>query len=483
MSKKILNFLFSPALLIIVFIVGVAVSSLIPSSRIYLLIIVILSVSAIVLVFFKKKFLISCLLIFLMGFLYFWIFSTSLSQITPGCNEVRISSNPQESKGLTTFSVQKSSSQRAFVSLRLSEKLNYSDKINLCFNQENISEVTGNYSLYLKARYKTSEVIKNPEVEKVKEGESPLKFLYLFSAYVSTALSKIFKGDAAVLAKGLILGGTAGFSDSFVDSLRKSGTSHLVAVSGYNVSIITIVLFQMIRQGFSRRSAIITTLIVLAGFCLLTGATASVLRASLMGLFYILAKIIGRKSAVTNGLFVAALIMILLNPYSIFDVGFELSFAATLGLILLEEPLRIIFNRFAKIPEIILTGATATLAAQLFTLPILLFQFNQISLLAPIANILILPFIPLAMLMVLITFIIYQILPIAGIFVGGLTQPILDYVMIVIKFFGGFSFSALTVDASSWIYLILLYAVVIFVTVLIQDKAKRISRNLHHEPI
>ena len=137
-----------------------------------------------------------------------------------------------------------------------------------------------------------------------------------------------------------------------------------------------------------------------------------------MGFLYLFAKCIGRRGATTNALFVAALIMILYNPYSLYDVGFQLSFAATLGLVILEEPLRVIFSRLTALPEAVMTAATSTLAAQVFTLPILLWQFGQISLVAPITNTLILPFVPLTMFMVALTYVLDKIIPIIGVFVS-----------------------------------------------------------------
>jgi len=472
MSKKLIIFLKSPSFFILLFAMGVVIGSVLPSARFFISVMVLLVGIIFSAVFLKIKILSVSILLMMMGIFYFWIFASSLHNLPAGCHNVAVSSNPESDNGTLKFAVQNASG-RAYLNLKTGDRLQYSDKINICFEASNFAPVEGSYSRYLEARYLTNELIRNPDFKFIGSGKNPLRYLYSFSAGVSGDLGKIFSGDAGVLAKGLILGGTQGFSPSFVNALRSSGTTHLVAVSGYNVSIITVVLFQLIRTSVSKRAAIITTAIVLLSFCLLTGATSSVLRASLMGFLYLFAKCIGRRGATVNALFVAAMIMILYNPYSIYDVGFQLSFAATLGLVMLEEPLRVIFSRLATLPEALMMAATSTLAAQVFTLPILLWQFGQISLLAPIANTLILPFVPLAMFMIALTYILDKIIPIIGVFVSGLTQVLLDYIILVIKFFGGFSFSALTVENMSWIYLVVLYFGVFILATYLKAKSRK----------
>lgn len=474
MSKTIKNFLQQPSFFIILFVAGVFVAALVLQPYRILSYGVLLAgvIISLLLVGLKKTAM--PLILLILGMSYFWFFSSSLHNITAGCREVSITSNP-ESDGITSkFAVKDLSGARAFVAVKSDLNLQYSDKVGLCFKEYNVISSDPSYARYLKARYLTDEYIKDPEIEFLTSGKSPLRYLYAFSASVSKTLGSVFIGDTGALAKGLILGGSQGFSHSFVESLRNSGTTHLVAVSGYNVSIITIILFQIIRQALSRRAAVITTISVLLIFCLLTGATASVLRASLMGFLYILSKTIGRRGAAANSLFVAAFLMVLINPFSIWDVGFELSFAATLGLVVLEGPLRIIFSRFINVPEGILTSVSSTLAAQLFTLPILLFSFGQVSLLAPVANVLILPFVPLTMLMVAITYIALKTIPVLGVFVAGLSQVLLDYIIAVIKFFGGFSFSALTIEGLNWIWLVLLILIVYLLAAALKKFSKRI---------
>jgi len=476
-SKKWLSFFKTPIFLITLFISGLIIASFLTSQKTFLSTALILSTAACILAIFQAKKILIPVLIIILGVSYLWLFQTLEKNINIGCSDVFVSSNPVYDGNTAKFAVKDRSGKRAFVNLKTAERFEYSDQINLCFTSEDAKLQTGSYGRYLKARYLTDELINNPQIKLVGNGRSVLRYLYGFATEVSNILTSIFPGDEGSLSKGLILGGSQGFSPSFMRALRGSGTSHLVAVSGYNVSIITIVLFQVIRQTFSRRAAIVTTLIVLLTFCLLTGATASVLRASLMGFLYILAKIIGRRGAIVNSLFVAALIMVLINPFSIWDVGFQLSFFATLGLVLLEQPLRIIFERFAKLPQVFLTSMTATLSAQIFTLPILLSQFGQVSILSPIANTLILPFVPIAMLMVAITVVAHQIIPIIGTFFAGLTEILLGYIIFIINFFGNASFSALTIDAMPIIYFVILYIGVILLTIWIKTKAKKITRN------
>ncbi|MDP3014730.1 MAG: ComEC/Rec2 family competence protein [Candidatus Subteraquimicrobiales bacterium] len=261
------------------------------------------------------------------------------------------------------------------------------------------------------------------------------------------------------MAKGLLLGGSQGFSSEFLNAIKNSGTSHLVAVSGYNVSIITIILFRYIRAAFSRRSAIIFSIIFLICFCLLSGATASVVRASLMGLMYIIAKIIGRRGAIVNSLFVAAFFMLILNPFALWDIGFELSFMATFGLIFLGEPMiKLFFGRLKDgTAKDVASTLCETISAQLFTLPILLSAFGKISIIAPIANVLILLLVPLAMLLIFISVIGAFLWQNIGLLLAGVAYVLLDYFMTVIKFFGSLKMAAMQISISNPLVIIGMY--------------------------
>lgn len=357
-----------------------------------------------------------------------------------GCSQVTIASRPFETGGKYEFVVKSDQGKRAVLQTE-DDKLFYNDRIEVCLESVQNTNLTKAKRLYYLAKYKTPVLYGNVRPKLIKSGSGLLRLLYFGNDYLSDRLKQFLKGDDAVLARGLILGGSGGFSKNIKTNLQNSGTSHLVAVSGYNVSIITIMLFGFVRAVFSRRAAIITTITAIIIFCLLTGGSASVVRASIMGLIFILAKLVGRRGATLNSLFVAALAMSLINPYVIFDVGFQLSFAATFGLILGAEVFSVSKLKISKpYLAIILEILFSTVLAQVFTLPILLSTFGKVSLVAPITNLLILPIVPLSMAIVALT-LIFSFVPYLSVLLAEIAGLILNYILYIINFFGSVSFA------------------------------------------
>jgi len=475
----------SPVFLIILFILGIFIGSNIKLQLISLIasgvfcLLIVLSIFV-----FKNKSFAGYILVFILGLSYFWFYqSLEKPNIPQGCTNVRICSNVAVKNTKARFAIVDSDEQRAVISTGKAETFGYGDELRMCFEDKNASFIEEGYGKYLKSRYQTNYLIKDPEVEVTSRGEGTIRGLFDLSLYLSREIKELFPGDKGVLAKGLLFGGSEDFTSRFQQNLKNSGTSHLVAVSGYNVSIITIILFGFLRNLFSRRFAAASTLGLLICFCVMTGVSASVVRASIMGFLYVVAKIIGRRGAIANSLFVAAFAMIILNPYSIWDVGFQLSFAATLGLVLLEEPLRILlFGRFFKMTQgEVISSLTATLSAQLFTLPILLFSFGQISAIAPLANVLILPIVPWAMLFVAIALAAKLLWGVLGLFLAGFTQMLLEYFISVIRIFGRFELSVLTIENFGWVGTLLLYILIALAVVFIKQKAKNKLRSYVNE--
>ena len=185
------------------------------------------------------------------------------------------------------------------------------------------------------------------------------------------------------------------------NEFRATGTSHIIAISGYNfVILLTLASVPAIRL-FGRRRAVPILLLAVLGYTLLVGASASVVRAAIMGALTLTATYLGRQTAALNSVFVAAIFMTLLDPFTLGDVGFQLSFAATLGLVIYTRPIQNaverglarLFNAAAakKIVGVLGDAVLVTLAAQVTTLPILVVTFRQISILTLLVNALVLP--------------------------------------------------------------------------------------------
>lgn len=237
-------------------------------------------------------------------------------------------------------------------------------------------------------------------------------------------LQKTLPEPMASLAAGILLGVKGQMPQDFYQALVSTGTLHIVAASGYNVSIVAEVLMKVMRGVVSRGTGIVVGIFGIVIYVLISGAGASVVRAGIMGSLTLIAYYFGRPTEARRLLWVTAGVMLLYSPLYIVDIGFQLSVAATAGLLYLEPMME-------KLPKykFLVEYLYPTLAATTATLPVILYHFGRVSWISPLVNILVLPVVPLVMGMT------------AGVIVNGkfmawFTYPILAYMVWVIKLFG-----------------------------------------------
>ena len=206
------------------------------------------------------------------------------------------------------------------------------------------------------------------------------------------------RSEEASYLKGVVFGYRGELSSEVKRSFMETGTIHILAVSGSNVAVVTLVFFSII--GFLRiphRYVTALTLVGLIWYMVITGMSPSVIRATIMASVILLASVLCRKGDIYNSLAVAALVMLLWDPLTLHDVGFQLSFAAVLSIVIFYPKLDRILQRVQwnvlkrwKILPILQLGAVS-LAAQLGTLPFSAFYFGRISLIAIVANLVVVP--------------------------------------------------------------------------------------------
>lgn len=254
------------------------------------------------------------------------------------------------------------------------------------------------YKNYL-AKDEIYSVSRFPKVEKLSDDQGNfLKAALLsFKTYFVSKLSQVLPEPQNSLLLGLLVGARRSLPADLLEVFKITGVTHIIAISGFNISIITRLLGRFVQKYLGPRWSLIISALVVLGFVVITGAQASVVRAAIMGMLVVIALNVGRASQMFNALILAAGVMVFLKPQILlFDTGFQLSFLATLGLISLAD----YFERFFhKVPEAfeIRGSLCATLSAQIFVWPLLIFYFDQLSVIAPLANVLILPLIPWAM--------------------------------------------------------------------------------------
>lgn len=202
---------------------------------------------------------------------------------------------------------------------------------------------------------------------------------------------------ASALIEGVLLGTRQFLPDAIRDAFRATGMTHILAVSGYNISVVGAGVLALLLRWVRRRRAFWFTLAVLVLFTLMTGASASVVRAAIMGGLLFFAQSYGRLPYLTNALILAACAMVFVQPFVLrYDVGFQLSFLAVVGLSWGAPVLTKMFEK-TRMPSVLREPLAATLAAQAAVLPLILVVFGSLSIAAPLANILTVPIVPFVM--------------------------------------------------------------------------------------
>lgn len=263
---------------------------------------------------------------------------------------------------------------------------------------ENFSEF--DYQNYL-AKDNIFLISRNSEITLLSRPES-LNFyghLLVFKRSFIAVIDKILSEPKSSFLAALLVGARRTLPDNLVNAFNITGTSHIVAISGYNISIISIMMLNFLAYFFLPRRLIFWTIIIsLLTFTLIAGAGASVVRAAIMGGLLVLAGREGRFYQVTNAIVFAGAVMLFFNPYLLrYDTGFQLSFLAAFGLIYLAPRFNQWFSNMTNFWSF-RTNLSATLSAQIMTFPVIFWEFGRVSLVATLANVLILPVIPVTML-------------------------------------------------------------------------------------
>lgn len=273
---------------------------------------------------------------------------------------------------------------------------------------------------------------------------------------------------------GMLLGIKAQMPEEFYESLVDTGTVHMIAASGYNISVVAGALVAMFSRLFKKKMAIVLSFIGIIIYTLLAGASAAVVRAAVMGCLAYLAKLAGRDYWASWGLILAAGGMLVFEPDLIEDVGFWLSVTATGGILWLAPDINRGFKRFieklkfkekSKTKEVLdlttLELAT-TLAAQLVTMPVIIGVFGRVSVVSPLANLMVIWLIPGIMALGLVKMMAEAISTVLGGVVGSVVYVPLTIFVILVKKMGGFNWSATELDwfdmnKIDWIDLVWVY--------------------------
>lgn len=320
-----------------------------------------------------------------------------------------------------------------------------------------------NYKNYLKKDGIYS-VMSWPGIELVEKSfGSPLKkILFAFKNKFKETSQKFISPPQEGILEALFFGDETNISKEWKDKLNLTGTRHIAAVSGMNITIIAfLILAFALSFGLWRSQAFYLSLFLLFLYIIMIGAPSSAIRAGIMGALLMVAQYFGRLSTASRAVVLAASLMLLINPLLLtLDVGFQLSFLAILGLVYFQPS----FSQWLrKIPNPnflpIRTTLSATLSAQVFTLPILIYNFGYLSLISPFANILIVPLLAPLTIFIFLFGIAGMIFYPLGLILSWIVWLPLTYIVKIVDWFSKISFASLAIENLHFLWLIIFYLI------------------------
>ncbi|MCA9939065.1 MAG: ComEC/Rec2 family competence protein [Anaerolineales bacterium] len=330
---------------------------------------------------------------------------------------------------------------------------------------------TFDYREYL-ARQGFHSVMLLPEIEVVEEnvGNPVYAGILAFKTRAQSIVNRLITDPQAALLNSILLGNRAGLDDAVRADFRRTGMAHVIAISGFHLSILAGMLVGLFTPLVGEKRSPWFVLLGIIFYTIMVGAGASVVRAAIMSSMYLIGtKVLGRPRFAFGSLFAAGVIMTLWRPAILWDVAFQFSFSATLGLMLYADR----FSRWAR--RLLLRRLSArvvngyvgpvtdlvmvTVAAQVATLPLAMFYFNQIAIVNLVANPLILPALPGLMLSGGLAVIVGLLSPLLAQPIAWLAWLFLSYAIFLVRLLARIPFAALPVQISLTV-VVLLYLLI-----------------------
>lgn len=335
---------------------------------------------------------------------------------------------------------------------KLSQPENFINDFGKEFDYENYLKKDG---IYYTMSFGKTELLSENNGNFIKRNLFKIK-----SAFLSHINSILFPPESSLLS-GLILGVKSAFGESLQNAFVNTGLVHIVVLSGYNVTIIAESLIKAISFASVALSIYFGAFVIIL-FAIMTGAGSTIIRASIMAILALFARATGRNYDIIRALLLAAALMVLWNPKILaFDISFELSFLATLGLIFMSPVFK---EKMMFLPEKwgIREIAASTIGVQIFVLPFILYKMGNLSIVAPVTNILVLPFIPLTMFFGFFAAAFSFLSKILAAPFTLLAHILLKFEIFVIETFSRLPFSSLHVKNFPFIFVIIFYIFVFY---------------------
>ncbi len=355
---------------------------------------------------------------------------------------------------------------KVIVSASLDENLKYGDLVKIngkLKTPENFVSTTSNqfdyvdYLLKDDIQYKVD--FADISIESENQGNFVKSFLFKIKNSFTKNLDKSISEPESSLMSGILIGGKNALDKETSNTFRIAGLSHVVALSGYNITIVADSIMKIL-SGLPRMIGLLGGIFGIIIFVILSGGSSTAIRAAIMSIIVILSKITYRKYNIGRALIIAGLLMLFVNPkILVFDISFQLSFLATIAIVYLSpianKKLKFITEKF-KLRDTL----ASTLSAQFFVLPLIIYKMGLISFVGLPTNILILPFIPITMLFGFLTGIIGFVSSLLASPFALVSYLLTHYIIFVAKLFSGLPFSSVTILSFPFILMIVFYVLI-----------------------
>jgi competence protein ComEC len=307
--------------------------------------------------------------------------------------------------------------------------------------------------------------VSETDIKPVSNSGSPIwqKFSLIASTshirrWIKNAYLAHLPQDSAALLIGIVLGDDSAINEELNDSFRTTGLTHILAASGMNIALVLAALWPLLRYMRLKPSVQLAVLVVFAGlYTLVSGMQPSLTRAFLMAAVGLAAWLSGRDKNGLASISAAALFLLVLNPFTLYDIGFQLSFLATASLIVFVPMLD---RMMADLPGWLRAGLSVTMAAQIGVLPVLIYYFGQVSVISVLANLLIVPLAEPALILGMILLPFQALVPILAMPFYWVLAAEMSAVIYLNKLIAATPGAALVVDEPSIIAVAVMYAVI-----------------------
>lgn len=317
------------------------------------------------------------------------------------------------------------------------------------------------YNIYLKS-LKVLATTKTERSNIQVVGEEKLSFIQTLKIEIVNKVNKILSVENKGLCLGILLGDTKYITDDINQNFKDSNLSHMLAVSGAHISYIVIGITKCLKKVDKKMQNYIL-IIFLLFFIKLTGSTSSVMRAGIMAILSILANLLHKKSDTINNIGISCIIILCINPYNFYNLGFQLSYLGTLGIILFYDIVKVKLVKLKTdnvLLNYVLNTTCVSISANILIMPIMIYYYNKISFTFIVSNILVSFLFQIIIFLSISTVTLSFISINLGQFISPVLNSFLRILNICVEFSAKFSVFDILVPTPTIIEVILMYVII-----------------------